>query len=201
MRLLPREEKFFHYFLSQVRLIARASGLLMSGARQGFGDTAEQIGKIEREGDEIIHEIFNKLSATFITPLDPEDIHKLASSLDDVLDGIEEAAHKISAYKVVPLPAPAVELCALIESCAAALQTAFQALSDSGPIMEQCIEINRLEDQADQITRAALADIFENEKDAIRLIKLKEIYELLEVTTDFCEDVADMLQNVVVKNS
>jgi uncharacterized protein Yka (UPF0111/DUF47 family) len=93
------------------------------------------------------------------------------------------------------------EICGIIHACSKSLELAFEALSKEKGLLEHCIEINRLEDNADQVTRQALAELFDNEKDPIRLIKLKEIYELLEITTDYCEDVADALQTVVVKNS
>ncbi|MCZ2146143.1 MAG: DUF47 family protein [Bryobacterales bacterium] len=201
MRLLPREEKFFHYFLGQARLISEAAVLLVEGARDGMAQAAEKISKIERDGDEIIHEVFQKLNTTFITPLDPEDIHELATALDDVLDGIEEVSHKLVAYKIKPVPMAALQICEIIESCAKSLTLAFEALSQEKSLLEHCIEINRLEDHADQVSRAAVAALFDQEKDAIQLMKLKEIYDLLEMTTDSCEDVADVLQNVVVKNS
>lgn len=201
MRFLPREEKFFNYFLGQVRLISEAALLLVEGARNDMTEVAPKIKKLEKDGDELIHEIFHKLNSTFITPLDPEDIHSLASHLDDVLDGIEEVAHRIVAYQVRPLPLAALQICEMIESSAKTFELAFEALSRNDPVMEHCIEINRLEDHADQVARAAVAELFEREADPIRLIKLKEIYEFLEMTTDYCEDVADALQNVLVKNS
>ncbi|MDX1982608.1 MAG: DUF47 family protein [Bryobacteraceae bacterium] len=201
MRLLPREEKFFHYFQTQAKLILEASALLAEGARQSSPGVAIKIAEIEQSGDEIIHEIFQKLNATFITPLDPEDIHKLASSLDDVLDGIEEVAHKIFAYKATPLPAPAVRICEMVHSCAKGLERAMAALGEGSSVVEHCIEINRIEGEADNLGRDAVANLFESETDAIRLIKLKEIYDLLETCCDASEDVADIVQNVVVKNS
>lgn len=201
MRFLPREEKFFNYFLGQVHLISEASVLLVEGVRNGMEESARKISDLEKKGDELIHEIFHKLNQTFITPLDPEDIHKVASHLDDVLDGIEEVAHKLVAYRIKPAPPPVHQICEIIHSCSKSLELAFEALSKEKGLLEHCIEINRLEDNADQVTRQALAELFDNETDAIRLIKLKEIYELLEITTDYCEDVADALQTVVVKNS
>jgi uncharacterized protein Yka (UPF0111/DUF47 family) len=105
------------------------------------------------------------------------------------------------AYRIDPLPSTVLELCRLVQSCGAALQQAFDALAKGQPLMSHCIEINRLEEAADQLVRAAVIDLFQNEMDPIWIMKLKEIYEFLEQTTDFCEDVADALQNVQVKNS
>jgi predicted phosphate transport protein (TIGR00153 family) len=204
MRLLPREEKFFALFVTQVKLIVDASRLLLEAVRSGNSHMArasEEIRTLEAKGDEIIHDTFTRLNQTFITPLDPEDIHALASSLDDVLDGIEDAAHRIFAYRLHPIPPPMVQISALICDCAKSLAECFQALNDKQQVTEHCIEINRLEDVADGVVRRAIAELFDTEKDPIALIKQKEIYEFLEATTDRCEDVADVLQGVVIKNS
>lgn len=201
MRFLPREEKFFHYFLSQSKLIAEAATLLLDGCRKGMcAPAAQQIAEIEKKGDSVIHEVFHRLNVTFITPLDPEDIHRLAANLDNVLDGIEEVAHKVQAYRVTPTPA-LVRLAEIIVGCASSIDLAFAALSEDKPVLEHCIEINRLEGEADEISRAAIAELLDTETNPIQVIKIKEIYELLEMTTDRCEDVADELENVVVKNS
>jgi uncharacterized protein len=204
MRLLPREDKFFDYFRQQATFICQAANLLVEGAASGnahLASTAHQIRAIEEQADTVIHEIYSNLNSTFITPLDPEDIHSLSSHLDDVIDGIEDSVHRMLAYRIEPLPATVVELCRLVQDCGAAIQSAFEALAKGKPFMSHCIEVNRLEEAADQLGRAAVADLFQNEKDPIRVMKLKEIYEFLEQTTDYCEDVADALQNVKVKNS
>lgn len=204
MRLLPREEKFYHLFLKQVGIISEASKLLLDGVRSGnsrLKAAALEIDVLEHKGDEIIHEIFTRLNQTFITPIDPEDIHNLSSKLDDVLDGIEDTAHRLVAYHIDPIPANMVTLSKVVADCAAALTRAFQELEKDGPIMEHCIEINRLENEGDALGRSAVADLFDNEANAITVIKLKECYDILESTIDSCEDVADVLQNVVVKNS
>jgi uncharacterized protein len=205
MKLLPREEKFFALFLKQVETILEASKLMCAGVNAGNSKLAavsEQIKALETRGDEITHDIFTRLNQTFITPLDPEDIQALSVSLDNVLDGIEESMHRIVAYQLEPITPTILELCTIINSCARALQKAFEALDrDRQKVMEHCIEINRLENEADKITRAAVADLFMHETDAIAIIKLKEVYDFLEATTDYCEDVADTLQTVVVKNS
>jgi len=204
MNLLPREEKFFEYFHQQVTFICQAADLLAEGAASGnahLASAANQIKAIEEQADTVIHEIYTRLNSTFITPLDPEDIHSLSSHLDDVIDGIEDSVHRMLAYRIDPLPGTVLELCRLVQSCGLSLLKAFEALAKNQPFMDHCIEINRLEEAADQLVRAAVADLFLNEKDPIRIIKLKELYEFLEQTTDYCEDVADALQNVQVKNS
>jgi uncharacterized protein len=204
MRLLPRQEKFFASFVSQVRLISEASRLLLEAVKEGnshLARTAVRIQQLEHEGDEIIHDIFTRLNQTFITPLDPEDIHSLSSRLDDVLDGIEDAAYRMVAYRLEPIPPTVIELCQVVYDCALSLEKAFEALNKDQKLLDHCIEVNRLEDYADQLVRRAVADLFQQETDPIALIKQKEIYEFLEDTTDRCEDVTDVLQSVVVKNS
>ncbi len=204
MNLLPRDDKFFQYFQQQVRLISRAADLLVEGASAGnahLANAAHQIHTLEEEADSILHDIYTRLNSTFITPLDPEDIQSLSSHLDDVIDGIEDAVHRMLDYHIDPLPGTAIELCRIIQSCSLILQKAFDALAKGETFIAHSIEINRLEEAADQLGRAAVRQLFEDEKDPIRIMKLKEIYEFLEQTTDYCEDVADALQNVQVKNS
>jgi predicted phosphate transport protein (TIGR00153 family) len=204
MKLFPREEKFFEYFQQQAAFICQAANLLVDGAASGnahLASAAHQIKAIEEQADTVIHEIYTRLNSSFITPLDPEDVHSLSSHLDDVIDGMEDSVHRMVAYRIDPLPSTVLELCRLLQSCGTALQQAFDALAKSQPLMSHCIEINRLEEAADQLVRAAVIDLFQSEADPIRIMKLKEIYEFLEQTTDYCEDVADALQNVQVKNS
>lgn len=204
MNLLPREEKFFAFFDRQAALIVEAAVELNSGVR---GDEPRlqaagvKIASLEQQADEVIHEAFVRLNSTFITPIDPEDIHTLASHLDDVIDGIEEASHRLIAYNVWPIPEPMKEVCALILECGYSLQRAFQALAKNNPLLDECIKINHIESQADQICRKAVAELFRSQPNPIELIKLKEVYEILEKTTDYAEDVADVLQEVVIKNS
>jgi predicted phosphate transport protein (TIGR00153 family) len=204
MRLLPREEKFYHLFLKQVEIISEASRLLLDGVRTGnarMAGAATEIAVLEHRGDEVIHEVFTRLNQTFITPIDPEDIHSISAALDNVLDGIEDTSHRLVSYRIHPIPPIMVTLAEIVAGCAKSLKSAFEALEKDGPMMEHSIEINRLENEADRIGRSAVADLFDKESDPIRLIKLKEVYEFFENTIDCCEDVADVLQNVVVKNS
>lgn len=204
MRLLPREEKFYHLFLKQVAIISEAGRLLLEGVRYGsarMATTATEINLLEHRGDEVIHEIYTRLNQTFITPIDPEDIHNLSAALDNVLDGMEDTAHRLVSYHIDPIPENMVTLAEIVAKCGKSLTLAFEALEKNGTIMDHCIEINRLENEADRIGRSAVVDLFNNEKDPIVLIKLKEVYDFFENTIDSCEDVADVLQNVVVKNS
>jgi uncharacterized protein len=203
MRFLPREEKFYHYFMDQANLIVRAAKQFREAAQKGpiaLNEAAITVAALEQKGDEIIHEIFTRLNQTFITPMDPEDIHTLGARLDDVLDGIEDCVHRIVAYKIDPIPPGMIEMCKIIEECGVALEVAFRALNDQKPLLETCIEVNRLEEVADSVSRSAIAELFNEEQNPITIIKLKEIYEILEATADYCEDVADALQNVSVKN-
>jgi len=204
MRLLPRTEKFLHLFCDHAVLIEEAARLLVEGSRsdrQGMEKAAVAIRELEHQGDKIIHDIYVRLNQTFITPIDPEDIHLLSSRLDDVLDGIEDGAYSMAAYRLDPVPPAIVQLCEIIHQSARAITEAMRALEKNSPVIESCVEINRLENAADELLRTSLAELFENEKDPIRLIKCKEVYEFLEATTDRCEDVADVVQNVLVKNS
>jgi predicted phosphate transport protein (TIGR00153 family) len=204
MRLLPRDEKFYHLFLKQVEFISEASRLLLDGVRTGNARlviVATEICVLENRADEVIHEIFTRLNQTFITPIDPEDIHNISSALDNVMDGVEDTAHRLVSYRINPIPATMITLSEIVASCARSLKSAFEALEKNGTILDHCIEINRLENEADLIGRSAVVDLFDKEKDPITLIKLKEVYEFFEATIDSCEDVADVLQNVAVKNS
>ena len=204
MNLLPRDDKFHAYFLKQVDIISQAARVLLEGVRVGnsrLAGAATEISVLESRGDELIHSIFQRLNQTFITPLDPEDIHNISSALDNVLDGIEDTAHRLVSYEIEVIPRDMVELANIVNACAIAAKSAFEALEQKGPLLVHCIEINRLENEADLISRAAVADLFHKQKDPITLIKLKEVYEFFENTIDRFEDVADVLQNVAVKNS
>jgi uncharacterized protein len=204
MNLLPRDERFFELFQQHIRILCQASELFTCGMKGGYEEMckiSKHMEALERDGDSVIHEISNKLQSTFITPFDPEDIQALATSLDDVLDAIEDVTFRVYGYRVDPIPGPAVQLAQMIDDSCRAIARAMTALRERKPAWDDCIEVNRLENQADAIERTALADLFRSETDPIVLIKRKEIYELLEQTTDVCEDVADVIRNVAVKNS
>src|SRR5947209_17287877 len=152
MRLLPREEKFYHLFNKQAEIISEAARLLLDGVRSGkarLAGAATEIAVLEHRGDEVIHEVFRRLNQTFITPIDPEDIHNISSALDNVLDGIEDTSHRLVSYRIDPIPGDMVELANIVNACAVAAKSAFEALERKGPILDHCIEINRLENEAD----------------------------------------------------
>src|SRR5882724_3755812 len=162
MNLLPRDDKFFKYFQRQLKLICQAADLLVEGAAAGnahLANAAHQIHALEEQADNVIHEIYTRLNSTFITPLDPEDIHSLSSHLDDVIDGIEDSVHRMLDYHIDPMPSTVLELCRLVQACGLTLQKAFDALAKGEPLMEHSIEINRLEEAADQLGRAAVREL------------------------------------------
>jgi uncharacterized protein len=203
MKFLPREEKFFALFIKQATLISEASHLLREGVQNGLHqlpDAAARIQKLEEEGDEINTTISKELSDTFITPIDPEDIQTLASSLDEVLNSIEDAAHRLVAYKISPIPKPMLQQCDIILESAGHLKDAFVALSKDQSYLKPCLEIIKLEEKADVIDRSAVAKLFEEESNPITVLKLREVYEFLERTTDICLRLAVTLQYVAAKN-
>lgn len=204
MRVLPKDEKFFLLFAQQTQCIADAAKLLTAAVISGtpqLGQYVAQVRDIEHKGDELTHAIMTRLNQTFLTPMDPEDIHRLASCLDDVLDMIDAALGRLMLFKLPVLPAAVNTLAEIIEASSRALVKAVAAMATGDHVGDHLIEINQLENEADRVNRQALADLFDNVKDAIELIKLKEIYEMLESATDLCEDAANVIESVVVKNS
>ena len=203
LTLRPKDEPFLPLFRAQSDVLADASRLLVQEAKacgQNADSFATEVLALEHKGDRLIKEILTRLGRSFVSRLEPEDIHLLASRLDDVLDGIEDSAYRIAAYDVSELPHPAVRLCEIIENCSRVISETIQRLAASAFVLKQCAAIHRLESEADAIMRSALAELLEREGDALTVIKLKEIYEYLEGTVDLCEDVADVLQNIAVKN-
>lgn len=201
--LIPRDNSFFAMFSAMSdNNIAGARALVDLFANyQEVEKQIEQIHRIEREGDELTHAILTKLNQTFITPFDREDIHELASKLDDVLDFINAAASRIVMYRISTPPPAAGELANIILMQSQELQKAVSLMQKNGNILVHCVEINRLENEADVVAQQAIAILFEHEKDPINLIKIKELLEFLERATDKAEDVANVLETVVLKNT
>jgi len=201
--LVPKDTSFF-------RMFSEMSDNLIAGARalvSLFADyrdverKIDEIQRIENKGDELTHDILTKLNQTFITPFDREDIHQLASKLDDVLDFINAASTRIVMYRITAPPVAAGELARVIHMQSQELQKAVSLLQKNGNILAHCVEINRLENEADVIAQRAIGKLFEHEKDPISLIKVKELLEVLERATDKAEDVANVLETVVLKNT
>jgi hypothetical protein len=203
VRLVPREAKFFELFAEMAQTLT-VGARQMRDLLQNFNDVPASVQKIkgtEHKGDDIAHKIFIKLNSTFITPFDREDIHTLASSLDDVLDCINAAADRLTTYKITQPPAAAVELATIILRQAEELSKAVSLLERGDGLLEYCVEVNRLENEADGIARAAIGRLFETESDPIQLIKHKELLEVLELATDKAEDVANVLETVILKSA
>ncbi len=203
VRLIPKETKFFDMF-------AEMSGNLIEGARlltqilADFKDVEARVQRlqdIEHRGDELTHNILVKLNQTFLTPLDREDIHRLAASMDDVLDFVHAAGECLVIYKIANAPPQAAELAGVIVRQCEQISQAVAKLEKHDHVLDYCVEINRLENEGDRIARASIAKLFENERDPIALIKLKELYEILETATDKAEDVANVMESVVLKGA
>jgi len=205
VRLIPRETKFFDMFAEVVGNLTQGAKVLSDCLHhydyEKVPQVVEKIKEIEHHGDEMTHRILIKLNQTFITPFDREDIHMLTSSLDDVLDFINGASDRLLTYKIVQ-PSPSAKVLAgiILKQCLE-LGKAVALLDRDGKLMEHCVEVNRLENEADRVAREAIGRLFEGGHDPITLIKLKELLEILETATDKAEDVANVLETVVLKNA
>ncbi len=204
MRLIPRDTKFFDLFADMARNLGEGARLLKQ-TLDDFKDVdtrVQQLKDIEHRGDEMTHNVLTRLNQTFITPFDREDIYRLASSLDDVLDFVYAAGVRLIMYKITSAPEAASQLAdIIIKQCDQLSQAMVKLDKKNDQLLENCVEINRLENEADQIARAAIALLFDKEKDPISLIKLKELYEVLETATDKAEDAANVLEGVVLKSA
>jgi len=203
-RLIPREEKFFEYFENAANNILEGARVLVQMTQEGsehFQERWKQLEDLEHVGDKITHQIIRKLNRTFITPIDREDIHSLAVALDDVMDLIEASAARMSLYKIKQPTEEAKKLAEVILKSAEEIVKAVSNLERMDNVMEHCIEINRLENVADEISREAIADLFDKGHDPMDVIKWKEIYETMEMTTDGCEDVANIVESVALKST
>ncbi len=203
MRFVPKEAKFFDLFAELSTSLSAGAILLRSILEDphDLRNRVERMQEIEHEGDRATHAIIAKLNQTFITPFDREDIHRLASSLDDVLDFVNAAAVRLVMYKINEPPVAAAELAGIIVLQAEELARGVSLLEKNNGVIKHCDEINRLEDEADNVSRKAIADLFDNEKDPIQLIKMKELYEVLEYATDKAEDAANVLEAIVLKSA
>ena len=202
--LIPKEEKFFALFKEMTANIVEGAQLLKD-MMDDYNDPVtyqRKIKDVEHKGDAQTHEIIKKLNKSFITPLDREDIYALSAALDDILDLIDASAQRFIMYNVEKPTPEAKELAFLILQGARAVGKAVSHLGGTFEhIYDHCVEVNAIENEADRVCREAISRLFDEEKDPIQLIKWKEIYETLERATDKCEDAANILESVVVKNA
>jgi uncharacterized protein len=206
MRFLPRDDKFYDFFEKCAQQAVQGAVQLEQLLRN-FNDVqvkAKQIKDIEHEGDLITHDTIENLNRTFITPFDREDIHDLITSLDDVLDYIEACAERLFLFKIEKTTEESILICGVLVKSVKQLEQAvsqLRRLKDADSILRHCAEINRLENEGDYLNRAAVAKLFEPNSDPLEVIKWKEIYETMEIVTDRCEDVANVIEGIVIENS
>jgi uncharacterized protein Yka (UPF0111/DUF47 family) len=205
-RFLPREFNFFDLFDRQADNAVEAAVLFSDLTSKGAVSEAAlaAMEEIEHRGDDATHSIIENLNKTFITPFDREDIHKLAMGLDDVIDMINTIVSRMRIYKLTGVNMNLVAFSALIEESVRGVACAVKGLrnlKNAKSIMNSCVEINRLENAGDRMRDTVLANLFETEKDPITVIKLKEIYQDAETVLDVCEDVANVVESILVKQA
>ena len=201
MRLIPHDENFFRLFIEQAENIHDAAQKLVE-LFDDYRDVEKRVAEIkfiEHKGDQLTHGLMMKLNKTFITPFDREDIHALGSALDDVLDLVDSVASRMTIYKVSAVTPGAKQLSRVILHGAEIIGKAVSQLHKPQNILEYCDQLTQLEKDGDRIKGECIARLFEDSIPPIEVIKWKEIYEVLEATTDKCEDVADVLEAVVLK--
>jgi predicted phosphate transport protein (TIGR00153 family) len=201
--LLRRERRFYELFDRQVSNVAAASRLL----RAAFDDIGtmrreqEAIKDLEHAGDELTHELVQTLNRTFVTPFDREDIYALSSGLDDVLDYIDEIAETIVLYGIKEISPAAKTMATLLVDAVAQLQSAISNLESKDGVSDHGIEVHRIENLGDTESRRAIGDLFSGSYDPLTVIKLKDFYTLLEDSLDRCEDVANVIEGITIKNA
>lgn len=202
--LIPKEEAFFDLFKQAAHNVIEGTRLLKD-MMENFDDLhgkAKRIKEVEHVGDGITHEIAMRLNQTFITPIDREDIHDLASALDDILDAVEAVADRFVIYKITRPTESAVRLADILYKASVAVGQGVDRIELShAEIKECCVQVNSLENEADRVSRDAISGLFEKETDPISVIKWKEVYETFEEGTDRCEDVANVIERIVLKQT
>lgn len=199
----PRDRRFFGLFQTQVEQIAGASALL----RDAFADLSriqeiqQQIKRLEHSGDEAVHEVVGLLNRTAVTPFDREDIYALTSALDDVLDYIDEIVETFMLYQIDFVPPAGNEMARLLSLAVGQLEQAVRKLESLRGIEKHGIEVHRIENLGDDASRLAIAELFSGAHDPLTVIKLKDVYTLLEDSLDRCEDIAEIIENIVIKNA
>ena len=203
--LIQHDKIYFDLFEKQAGVMKEAAWQLVA-LTEDFTNVKEkrhEIEKLEHKGDQFTHDIYKQLNTSFITPIDPEEISSLASALDEVLDYIDGATEKMYYYNIGATDAHMIELAKIIHMSTTELESAvkgIRSIKDPRYIEERCIEVNRLENLADDVLAHAVTELFKT-NDAITIIKLKDIYEHLETATDYCEDVANVLSDIAIRHS
>ncbi|MCJ7508902.1 MAG: DUF47 family protein [candidate division Zixibacteria bacterium] len=202
-RFIPREEKFFDLFKDSAKNVLVGAEALrdLVNNYQDIETKVRRIEDIEHRGDVITHEIINKLNKTFVTPLDREDIHQIASELDDVLDAIEGISSRLLIFKIKQLTPACIKLVDIVYQGAVQIEKVISDLEHFDNLHPFCIEINRLENDADAISQNMIAQVLDEESDWRLAIKWKEIYGRLETAADHCENIANAIESIVVKNA
>ncbi len=203
LRMIPREERFFDLFAGDAANVLTGARMLEAMLRS-FDDLERrnaELREIEHRGDEISHDIGHRLEGTFVTPFDREDIHSLISGLDDVLDMIEEVGDTFLLYRIDAPTAIAVQQAAIIVKQCELLHEALLHLRGFKDLDRYWIEVHRLENEGDQLVRGAIAGLFEDDPDPIQVIKWRKLYGLLEEAIDLSEDVANIIERIVVKHA
>lgn len=205
-KFLPKEFNFIDLFEKQVSFAVDAAKYFKELVSRGVIDqvSLDKMRSIEHQGDDAAHTIIEQLNKTFITPFDREDIHSLVKELDDIIDMINTIASRLLVYKVPDFKVKLAEFASVIEESVYAVERAVKGMRDmkhSRSVMEACVEVNRLENVGDSMRDAVLAELFDTEKDPIALIKWKEIYQDAETVLDICEDVAHVVESILVKQA
>ena len=205
-RLMPREGNFFVLFNAHAERIVEGSRELvaMITSFTNVEQHAQHIDNSERAADKVTHECITLLHKTFITPFDRDQIHQLITRMDDILDLMQDVAESIVLYDIRKITPESKQLAEICQMCCERVRTAVSLLKnikDADAILKTCQEIDRLESDADRVMRAAMSKLFRDEADVKQLIKLRSIYELLETITDRCEDVANLIEGIVLENS
>lgn len=204
MRLLPRDERFFDLFIAVAERSVEAAGLLeelLKAPAERRTYLAESVKRIEHECDQLTHEVITRLDRTFITPLDREDIHALASGLDDVVDLIDGLTRRSQIFHIGEAPMGAVLMAHVVQQACQEIVTAVRALDkNSGKVLPACIAVKRLEEEGDSLYHEWLGKVFEGSPDPLLVIKWKELYDNLERTLDQCEDTANVLESISIKH-
>jgi predicted phosphate transport protein (TIGR00153 family) len=200
--LFPRDEDFFALFRKQSAFVRQASGMLHEMVTQfdRLEERARQLKAVEHEADQVAHELLARLNKTFITPIEREDIHDLASNLDDVVDSVEALASRLVLFRIRQSTPEATKLTEIIAAAGAQIDEAITRLKNSGELNPYLVEINRLENEADGVSRQALADLFAGPHEVLDILRWREIYGRMENAADKCEDVADTIEAIILKS-